>query len=105
MLSSYRVACPYEGCDWDGSLVPSLLQGGAEAEVAVMQRAWFHCPGCQRDWEVRVSGDVITAVSVGGRGSGPSHRKDSVPLATAPSRRARPKCRHADSPARTTSLQ
>ena len=26
MLSSYRVECPHAGCDWSGSLVPSVVQ-------------------------------------------------------------------------------
>jgi hypothetical protein len=25
MLSSYPVACPHEGCGWNGSLVPLIL--------------------------------------------------------------------------------
>ncbi len=92
MLSSYRVACPYEGCGWSGSLVPSLLQGGAGSEVAVPQRAWLHCPGCRRDWEVQVSGDAATAVPAPGRG--PARRKASVPMAGVPERQACPKCGH-----------
>ena len=49
MLSSYPVAYPHENCGWIGSLVPSLVRSGAEAEIASMQRAWFRCPGCQWD--------------------------------------------------------
>ena len=59
MLSSYPVACPYEGCGWIGSLVPSLLRGGAGAEIASMQRAWFQCPRCELDWEVRITDDKV----------------------------------------------
>ena len=66
MLSSYRVACPHEGCGWTGSLVPSRVQGGSSTEVAQTQAAWFRCPGCQRDWEVRISGDRVTAVPPAG---------------------------------------
>jgi hypothetical protein len=62
MLSSYPVACPHEGCGWTGSLVPSRVQGGGGAEIAVAQRAWFRCPRCQRDWEARISNDRVTAV-------------------------------------------
>src|SRR5262249_25961623 len=40
---SFRVTCPHEGCGWGGSLVPSRMQGGTGAEIAEMQRAWFHC--------------------------------------------------------------
>jgi hypothetical protein len=69
MLSSYPVACPHQGCEWKGSLVPSLVRGGSDAEVASMQRAWFRCPRCQGDWEVRITGDKVTilpAVEHGG---------------------------------------
>jgi hypothetical protein len=105
MLSSYRVACPHEGCGWSGSLVPSLLRGGTEAEVAVMQRAWFHCPSCSRDWEVRVSGDGVTAVAAPARGPGPPPRKKTVPLAEAPASLACPKCGASASTAGMKTLQ
>jgi hypothetical protein len=62
MLSSYRVACPHEGCGWTGSLVPSSAQGGGGAEIAAAHRAWFRCPHCQRDWEARISNDRVTVV-------------------------------------------
>jgi hypothetical protein len=62
MLSSYPVACPHQDCGRTGSLIPSLVRGGAEAEVASMQRAWFRCPGCQRDWEVRITNDRVTVL-------------------------------------------
>ena len=62
MLSSYPVACPHENCDWTGSLVPSLVRGGSAAEVAPMQRAWFRCPRCQGDWEVRIVIDRVTVL-------------------------------------------
>jgi hypothetical protein len=62
MLSSYPVACPHEGCGWTGSLVPSLLRGGTGAEIVAMQRAWFRCPQCQHDWEVRIRNDRVTVM-------------------------------------------
>jgi hypothetical protein len=62
MLSSYPVACPHEGCRWIGGLIPSLVRGGASAEVASTQRAWFRCPRCERDWEVRISDDKVEAL-------------------------------------------
>ena len=49
MLSSYPVACPQKNCNWTGSLVPSHVRGGADAEIVSMHRAWFRCPRCQRD--------------------------------------------------------
>jgi hypothetical protein len=64
MLSSYPVSCPHAGCGWKGSLVPSIVRGGADAEVASMQRAWFCCPRCQRDWEVRITDDRVTVLAV-----------------------------------------
>jgi hypothetical protein len=64
VLSSYPVACPHAGCDWTGSLVPSLVRGGSDSEVASMQRAWFRCPRCRRDWEVRIANDTVTVLPV-----------------------------------------
>ena len=39
MLTSYPVACPHENCAWTGSLLPSILRGGPDAEIVSMQRA------------------------------------------------------------------
>ena len=64
MLSSFSVACPNENCDWSGSLVPSRIQGGADAEIVSMQRAWFQCPRCKHDWEVRITDDTVTVVPI-----------------------------------------
>lgn len=64
MLSSYPVRCPHEECDWQGNLVPSLVRGGADAEVATLQGAWFQCPRCHCDWEVRITGDTVMVVPV-----------------------------------------
>lgn len=85
MLTSYRVACPHEGCGWSGSLVPSLVRGGDGGEVAVMQRAWLHCPGCGRDWEVRV---VKDAVEVAPTAPAPPRRAAVAPLAGVPATHA-----------------
>src|SRR5687767_13564529 len=81
MLTSYPVACPYEGCGWRGSLVPSLVQGGASGEVARMQRAWLHCPGCGRDWEVRMVKDEAEVLPAARAGHVPPDRKVTAPLA------------------------
>ena len=62
MLSSYRVECPHAGCNWSGSLVPSVVQGGERREIASRQRAWFRCPSCQSDWEVWIKDDKATVV-------------------------------------------
>jgi hypothetical protein len=72
MLSSYSVTCPHTNCGWTGSLVPSLLRGGANAEIASMQHAWFRCPGCDRDWEVQIRHDKVTVLPVGASVSGKS---------------------------------
>lgn len=69
MLSSYPVACPHATCGWTGNLVPSLLRGGADAEIASMHRAWFRCPRCQGDWEVRITDDRVTVLPAVERGS------------------------------------
>ena len=62
MLSSYPVACPYPDCAWTGNLVPSQVRSGAGAEIASMHYAWFECPHCRRDWEVRINGDRVTVL-------------------------------------------
>jgi anti-sigma B factor antagonist len=68
MLTSYAVACPHQSCQWFGNLIPSLLQGGRDSEIASMQKAWFQCPSCQRDWEVQLIDDAVTVLPViGGR--------------------------------------
>ena len=64
MLSSCSVACPNEHCSWTGSLVPWLLQGGKDEEIVSMQKAWFQCPRCKSDWEMRVINDDVTALTV-----------------------------------------
>lgn len=62
MLSSYPVACPHANCVWTGSLVPSHLRGGPDAEIVSMHRAWFRCPRCQGDWEVRITDDRVSVL-------------------------------------------
>ena len=67
MLTSYSVACPHKKCRWSGNIVPSHLKGGAGAEIVSMHCAWFRCPRCQGDWEVRIANDKITVLPVGDR--------------------------------------
>ena len=62
MLSSYPVACPHENCDWTGSLIPTIFRGGDGAEIASGHRAWFRCPRCERDWEVRIRNDRVAVL-------------------------------------------
>lgn len=62
MLSSFPVACPYAGCDWTGSLIPSTVRGGEGAEIARAQKAWFRCPRCAGDWEVSITNDRVTVL-------------------------------------------
>jgi hypothetical protein len=64
MLSSYPVACPHKNCGWTGSLVPSTIRGGAGAVITSRQLAWFQCPSCQGDWEVRITDDKVTILPV-----------------------------------------
>jgi hypothetical protein len=68
MMSSYPVACPHENCSWSGSLVPSQVQGGVDAEIVSMHRAWFRCPSCKQDWEVRITDDRVTVLPAFERG-------------------------------------
>jgi hypothetical protein len=70
-----------------------------------MQRAWFHCPGCRRDWEVRISGDVAEVIPTASRGPGPASRKESVPMARVPEIQACPKCGRTNSTAGLKSLR
>jgi hypothetical protein len=68
MLTSYPVACPRDNCGWTGNLLPSSVQGGASAVIASRQRAWFQCPRCENDWEVRITDDriaILPAVTKG----------------------------------------
>jgi hypothetical protein len=62
MLSSYPVSRPHEGCGWSGNLLPSLVRGGSSEEIASMQRAWFRCPRCEGDREVRIIDDKVTVL-------------------------------------------
>ena len=64
MLSSYRVVCPHAECGWTGSLVPSVLRDGEDAEIASGHRAWLQCPRCRRNWEVRIKDDLVTVLPV-----------------------------------------
>ncbi len=111
MLSSYPVSCPYQGCGWHGNLVPSLLRGGTDAEIGMMQRAWFHCPKCQLDWEVQISGDQVTTVPATEHVPGPGERrnipqrKNSVPMARVPDTQVCPQCGCANSTAGMKTLQ
>jgi hypothetical protein len=49
-------------------LVPSLLKGGESEEIASMQRAWFRCPRCRKDWEVRITGEEVSVLPVADTG-------------------------------------
>ena len=64
MPTSYSVSCPHPKCRWSGNLVPSEWQGGTTGEIVAMHRAWFRCPRCQGDWEVRISNDKVTVLPV-----------------------------------------
>lgn len=68
MLSSYPVACPHATCNWNGNLIPSQLRGGPSAEIMSMHRAWFRCPHCQGDWEVRITDDRVTVLPIHPKG-------------------------------------
>ena len=64
MLSSYPVTCPHPECDWTGNLVPSQVRGGADAEIASLQRAWFLCPSCHRIWEMQMQGEKVVRLPI-----------------------------------------
>jgi serine phosphatase RsbU (regulator of sigma subunit) len=64
MQSSYPVACPHANCGWAGNPVLSLLREGPDAEIVSMHRAWFRCPRCQGDWEVRITNDRVVVLPV-----------------------------------------
>jgi hypothetical protein len=67
MLSSFPVTCPHDQCGWTGNLVPSHLRGGIDSVIVSMHRAWFRCPHCQRDWEVRITNESVKVL--------PSHER------------------------------
>ncbi|MFO0845503.1 MAG: hypothetical protein U0797_24485 [Gemmataceae bacterium] len=85
--------------------MPTLVQGGAGAESALRQRAWFRCPGCRRDWEVRIVGDSVSVEPAAGRGKGPSRRKAPVPLSEVPTTQACPMCSASTSTTGVKTLQ
>ena len=80
MLSSYAVACPYKNCKWSGNLIPSLIQGNKAAEVASLQKAWFECPSCCRNWEVQINDDVVKVLAVGEKRNDISRTGADLPL-------------------------
>ena len=65
MLTRYSIACPHANCNWTGNLMPSLIQGNKAAEVASLQKAWFECPSCCRNWEVQIIDDVVKVLPRG----------------------------------------
>ena len=65
MLTRYSIACPHENCDWIGNLIPSFVQGNKAAEIASLQKAWFVCPNCCRNWEVQIVDDVVKVMPLG----------------------------------------
>ena len=70
MLSDCSVVLSHENCDWTGDLVLSHVQRRGEAEIGPTDQAWFRCPRCQHQWEVRVTDDaliVLPAVEPGDR--------------------------------------
>jgi len=69
MLTSYSVMCPHENCGWTGNVVPSHLRGGEDAEIVSMHKAWFQCPRCNNDWEVRITNEKVIVVPVAESGS------------------------------------
>jgi hypothetical protein len=64
MLSGYPVACPQQDCEWTGNLVPSQVRGGADAEIAAAQPAWFLCPSCHRIWQMGIQGEKAVVLPV-----------------------------------------
>lgn len=64
MLSSYPVLCPHQDCSWSGNVIPSQVRGGPSAEIASKHRAWFECPQCGRNWEVQITGDCVTILTI-----------------------------------------
>jgi hypothetical protein len=66
MLTSYSVTCPHGKCEWSGNLIPAHVRGGNDAEIASAPRAWFRCPRCQRDWEVRIEDERVTILPLQG---------------------------------------
>jgi hypothetical protein len=62
MRTGYWAACPDGDCGWVGDLSPSADRGGLTGEVVPTGRAWFCCPLCQRDWEVRILRDQVTVL-------------------------------------------
>ena len=59
MLTSYLVKCPYPGCRWQGSLLPSHDTDSWRGSVPTVPIAKFECPGCGNAFKAKVKGDDV----------------------------------------------
>jgi hypothetical protein len=62
MLTSYLVRCPYPGCDWFGSLLPSQDTDSWKGSVPTTSTAVFECPRCRHEWRARIQGDDVVTL-------------------------------------------
>jgi anti-anti-sigma factor len=65
VLTRYSITCSHESCDWIGKLMPSLIEGAKAGEkIALLQKAWFVCPGCSRNLEVQIVDGVVKVLPI-----------------------------------------
>ncbi len=57
MLTDYMVTCPYPGCHWSGSLLPSRNREAWRAATPTTHDIVFECPRCHREWHAELVGD------------------------------------------------
>jgi hypothetical protein len=59
MLTDYMVTCPYSGCHWSGSLLPSRNRDAWKAAAPTTHDVLFQCPRCGGQWHAVLIGDDV----------------------------------------------
>jgi hypothetical protein len=59
MLTDYMVSCPYPGCRWSGSLLPSRNRDAWLSATPTTREVVFQCPRCRREWYAALIGDDV----------------------------------------------
>ena len=65
MLTDYMVTCPYPGCRWSGSLLPSRNREAWRAAIPTTNEVVFECPRCHGEWRARLVGDDAVPLPLG----------------------------------------
>lgn len=59
MLTDYMVTCPYVGCHWSGSLLPTGDHQVWRNAIPTTPQVVFRCPRCHGEWRARLVGDDV----------------------------------------------